>query len=295
MLRNLSNLFIALVRLERSLAGRVDDFGGCAESSGDGCVDRDLSLQLVGINLVCRRVTLQATQGSGVALHVKGRRLRHWQRVVGLGLQGGYFVGRDPTLGDGSLPTALRETGKTLAWLSAGCVKRHPLGLCLVHRSSKLLGQALHRVHSHGIAIRGTTRHRHLAQRVPRLIPLPRQPRNDPDSSIMLIQRGGELLARARQLLLEVVRLKRQSVPFVLECGEQRGDRGQRRGSRSHDARGLQGEEVLWGELVVGSGLGSVLFDVLLDEALLEDDACDAGQSLNDLTVSAWVGLTRLL
>lgn len=111
-LRNLSNLFLALVRLERSLAGRVDDFGGCAESSGDGCIDRQLSLQLVGNNLVRRRVTLQATQGSGVALHVKGRRLRHWQCVVGIGLEGGYFVGRDPILGDGSLPTALRETGK---------------------------------------------------------------------------------------------------------------------------------------------------------------------------------------
>lgn len=99
----------------------------------------------------------------------------------------------------------------------------------------------------------------------------------------MLIQRRGELLTRASQLLLEVVRLKRQSVPFVLECGEQRGDRGQRRRSRPHDARGLEGEEVLWGELVAGPRLGSVLFDVLLDEALLVDDACDAGQPLNDL------------
>jgi hypothetical protein len=111
----------------------------------------------------------------------------------------------------------------------------------------------------------------------------------------MLIQRGGEFLTRARQLLLEVVGLKRQGVPFVLECGEQRGDRGQRRGSRSHNARGLEGKEVLWGELVTSAGLGPVFFDVLLDEALLVDNACDAGQPLNDLKESVWIDLTRLL
>ena len=63
----------------------------------------------------------------------------------------------------------------------------------------------------------------------------------------MLIQGRGELFSRAGELLLEVICLEGEVVPFVLEGGEQRGDGGECGRARADDARGVDGEEVFGG------------------------------------------------
>lgn len=52
----------------------------------------------------------------------------------------------------------------------------------------------------------------------------------------MLVERGGELLARPRKLLLEVIRLEREGVPFILEGGEEGGDGCESGRARTDDA-----------------------------------------------------------
>lgn len=141
----------------------------------------------------------------------------------------------------------------------------HPLG--------HLLRKRLDRIDGHRIAIGRATRDSNPRKSVPRLVPLPRQPRNDANRSIVLVQSRRELLTGAGQLLLQVIRLERQRVPFVLEGREEGGDRCQRWGSWPDNVRLGEGEEVVGRQGFAGSGLGAILRDVLFDEALLEDGA----------------------
>lgn len=89
----------------------------------------------------------------------------------------------------------------------------------------------------------------------------------------MLVERRSELLACARQLLLQVIRLESQVVPFRLEGRQQRGDGRQGRRAGANDAGRGDGQEVVGREGVAGVGLGAVLVDVGLDETLLVDNA----------------------
>ena len=144
----------------------------------------------------------------------------------------------------------------------------------LVHLFSQLLRQRLDAVNDHSVAISNAIRNRYLAKRVSGFIALAGQARNDTYGSVMLVQRCRQLFSRPRQLLLEVIRLESQCIPFVLERCQQRRYRRQRRRSRAHDARGLDGKQVVGQEGLAGAGLGAVLIDVLLYESLFVHDAC---------------------
>lgn len=88
----------------------------------------------------------------------------------------------------------------------------------------------------------------------------------------MLVQRRGKLLPRPCQLLSQVVRLQGKVVPFVLKCGKECRNRCQSRGSRSGDARRLDGQQVV-GCYDFAVGFCAMFVDVLFYESLLVYDA----------------------
>ena len=162
----------------------------------------------------------------------------------------------------------------------------HILLLQLVHVLHQVVGETLV-VYRHGVAVRSARararrRHGDVGQGIARLVPLAGQARNDAHGSVVLVEGGGQLLPRAGQLLAGVVRLEHQGVPLVLEGLEQRRQRREVWRARAHHAARLDGEEVLGVEFVVGAGLLAVLFDVLEDEAPLEDGACGSQSALLD-------------
>ncbi len=112
-----------------------------------------------------------------------------------------------------------------------------------------------------------------LRQRVPRLVPLPLQPRNHPRRRVILVQRRAELLSCLRKLLLQLERLERYGVPLVLEGGQEGGDRGEGGRAWTDDARGLELDEVVGRQFFAVDWVRAVLGDVGLDQALLEDIA----------------------
>src|SRR3569833_61644 len=146
--------------------------------------------------------------------------------------------------------------------------------VCSVHLLGELLGQPLV-VDGHLVAIggRAACRDGHLGERVSGLVPLPRQSGDYSDGGIVLVQGRSQLLPRARQLLLQIVRLEGQRVPLVLERRQEGGYGGQSRRSRSDYPAGLEREQVFDIQLVVGAGFFSVFIDVLFDEALLVHSA----------------------
>lgn len=89
----------------------------------------------------------------------------------------------------------------------------------------------------------------------------------------MLVQGRRQLFPRPRQLFPGVVCLEHQGVPLVLKGLEQRRQRCEVWGARSDDAGGLDVEQVIGVELVVGPGFFSLLLDVLEDQSLLENSA----------------------
>lgn len=89
----------------------------------------------------------------------------------------------------------------------------------------------------------------------------------------MLVQGRRQLLPRPRQLFPRVVCLEHQGVPLVLKGLEQRRQRCEVWRARSDDAGGLDLEQVIGVELVVGPGFFPLLLDVLEDQSLLEDGA----------------------
>jgi hypothetical protein len=89
----------------------------------------------------------------------------------------------------------------------------------------------------------------------------------------MLVQGSRQLLPCPRQLFPRVVCLENQRIPLILEGLEQRWQGGEVWWPGPDNAAGLDGEQVFGVEFFVGAGLFPVLFDVLEDEALLEDSA----------------------
>lgn len=87
----------------------------------------------------------------------------------------------------------------------------------------------------------------------------------------MLVERRGKLLSRPCQLLAQIVCFQCEIIPFVLERSEERGDRGQGRGTRSRDARRLDGQQII-GRDSFAVGFCAVLVDVLFYQPLLIDD-----------------------
>jgi hypothetical protein len=146
----------------------------------------------------------------------------------------------------------------------------HVLCLCLVDLRDQLVGQRL-AVDLHGVAVGAAAADGHVRQRLACLVSLARHARNHARGGIVLVQRGAELLSRLRQLLLERVCLEHNGVPLVLEGAEQRGDRREVGRARGDDLRRLELNQVLDGELFAGDGIGVVLGDVCLDQALFED------------------------
>lgn len=90
----------------------------------------------------------------------------------------------------------------------------------------------------------------------------------------MLVQSSAELLARLCELLLQLVRLEGDGIPFVLEGGEEGGDGGERRRAGTDDALRLELDKVIRGKLLAIDGVGAVLGDVRFDQTLLEDISC---------------------
>lgn len=147
--------------------------------------------------------------------------------------------------------------------------------LSLIHLCRQLLGKRLV-IHSHRVAIGSGTNtgsHRDPRQRIPRLVALLCQPRDHPDSGVMLVERVCQLVPCLRELLLQLEGLQRQCVPFVLKRRQEGGDRGQGRWSRLDDAGGLDWEEVFEVKLVAGDWVLAILLDVFLYQPFLEDSA----------------------
>lgn len=128
--------------------------------------------------------------------------------------------------------------------------------VCLVDVLNEILGQRLI-IHSHCVAAIAsiTSRHSDPRKGSPCLVAFLDQARNDPHTGIVLVESVCELLTGLRQLFPQFESLKGQGIPFVLEGREEGGDRGQGGRPGSHDAGGLDGEEVFEVELVAGDGV----------------------------------------
>lgn len=88
----------------------------------------------------------------------------------------------------------------------------------------------------------------------------------------MLVQRRGKFFPSARELLLEVICLEGQRVPFVLEGREKGWDRCEGRRTRSDDTRRVDREEIICGQSLARIRLGGMFVDILFDKALLVDN-----------------------
>jgi hypothetical protein len=144
--------------------------------------------------------------------------------------------------------------------------------MSLVHLLSELLWQLLHAINLHLIAIDSTSSNSDLAQSISSLVSLPRESCNNSDSSIVLVQRCGKFFPGARELLLDVICLEGQRVPFVLEGREEGWDRCEGRRTRSDDTRRVDREEVICGQSLARIRLGGMFVDILFDKALLVDN-----------------------
>lgn len=144
--------------------------------------------------------------------------------------------------------------------------------MSLVDSLGQRLGERFDAVNHHLLAIQRSICNRHLAQGLPSLVPLPRQPRDDANSRVVLVQRRRQLLPRARKLLFQVVCFQGQRVPLVLERSQERGDRRQGRRTGAHDGGGLDRQQVLGDEGLACAGFRAMLVDVLLDQTLLVND-----------------------
>jgi len=151
-------------------------------------------------------------------------------------------------------------------------VEAYVLCLCLVDLGDQLLGQFL-AVDLHRIAVAGASCYGDIRQRLSRFISLTCQPRDYSCGRIVLVEGSAELLSRLRQLLLERVRLEDEGVPLVLEGIEERRYRREVRRARRDDLRRLELDQVLDGQVLARDGVGVVLGDVCLDQALLENVA----------------------
>lgn len=91
----------------------------------------------------------------------------------------------------------------------------------LVDLSGEVIRQSLGAIYNHCVAVCSTTlRDGNLAQRVTRLVSLLAQARNNADGGIVLVERRRKLLARAGQLLSEIICFECERIPLVLECRE---------------------------------------------------------------------------
>lgn len=160
-------------------------------------------------------------------------------------------------------------------------------GFRLINLVCKLFRQRLG-IHRHGVTARSASRHTSgdgdPGEGIARLVALPCEPRNHANGGIVLVEGGGELLARAGQLLLDVESLKGERVPLVLEGREQRGYGSERGRPRADDARCLELEQVGRCDVVVRDGVFAVLLDVLFNESLLEYGACWKDSCLSEWT-----------
>ncbi|KAI6750314.1 hypothetical protein HG531_007579 [Fusarium graminearum] len=150
----------------------------------------------------------------------------------------------------------------------------------LVHLLDKFLWQLLRAINLHLIAIDSTSGHSDLAQSIPSLISLPRESCNNSHGGIVLVQRCGEFLSGACELLLEVICLESKRVPFVLEGREEGWDGCEGRRTRSDDTRRMDRKEIISGQGLSRIGLGGMFVDVLLDKALLVDNTWDRHDGL---------------
>lgn len=90
----------------------------------------------------------------------------------------------------------------------------------------------------------------------------------------MLVEGRAELLPSLRKLLLKLVCLEGNGVPFVLKGSEERGNRSKSRGTRADDALGFELDQVIYSELLAIDGVGAMLSNVCVNQALLEDVSC---------------------
>lgn len=86
----------------------------------------------------------------------------------------------------------------------------------------------------------------------------------------MLVQRGAELAAGLRKVLLKGVCLESERIPFFLENTEKRRDRGQSRRTRANNALGLDIDQLVSGKLFAIHWVFSMFGDVGLNQTLLE-------------------------
>jgi hypothetical protein len=100
-------------------------------------------------------------------------------------------------------------------------------------------------------------------------------------------------LSRLLQLLPNGKSLERKRIPFILEGGEEGGDRCEGRRARGDDSGGFQVDEVRNFELFAIHGIFMVLCNVCLDQSLLIDVPC-FGQSCADGRISRLSYLTSM-
>lgn len=165
--------------------------------------------------------------------------------------------------------------------------------MSLVHLLDKFLWQLLRAINLHLIAIDSTSGHSDLAQSIPSLISLPRESCNNSHGGIVLVQRCGEFLSGACELLLEVICLESKRVPFVLEGREEGWDGCEGRRTRSDDTRRMDRKEIISGQGLSRIGLGGMFVDVLLDKALLVDNTWDRLAAALMLLMIQHTGLLR--
>jgi hypothetical protein len=109
----------------------------------------------------------------------------------------------------------------------------------------------------------------------------------------MLVQCCGKLLPGARELLLEVICLESERVPFILEGREEGWDGCEGRRTRSNDTRRMDREEIIGGQGLSRIGLCGMFVDVLFDKALLVDNTCDRLAAVLMLLMIQHTGLLR--
>lgn len=90
----------------------------------------------------------------------------------------------------------------------------------------------------------------------------------------MLVEGSAEFLTGLRKLLLQLVGLEGDGIPFVLESGEEGGDGGEGRRTWANGALCLELDKVVGGELFAVDGVGAMLGNVCLNQTLLENISC---------------------